>query len=226
MEITIPKDSVLNNYDETTPPKVIFQAVCDLLGEHYSTMGFSYARSRPKITLKNEIFKIVIAFWSSGSNYAGGYVNLEIIGTVYSQKLAKFDKENNVNGKGLLLSHTDFTNKLNYEKQQGHVTVYSMDGKIVAERTEDLPYALDKHSGNYNIYGISQENLNAIKSYIDGILINPIIGLKNKDSFMEFIHNYQVNEYSRSTNKRLYKFVELELDNDSQLIEFLKKKGI
>lgn len=226
MEITIPENSVLNNYDETTPPKVIFQAVCDLLGEHYSKKGFSYSRSRPKITLKDEIFNIVIAFWSSGSNYAGGYVNLEIIGTVYSKKLAKIDKENGDKSKGLLLSHTDFTNKLNYEKPNGLITVYLMDDTIADERTEDLPYALDMHNGNYNIYGINQENLNSIKSYIDRILINSINGLKKKDSFIEFIQKFRVDEYFKDENKRLYKFVELEFENDLELIEVLEKRGI
>ena len=226
MEITIPENSVLNNYDEITPPKVIFQAVCDLLGEHYSKKGFSYSRSRPKITLKGEIFNTVIAFWSSGSNYAGGYVNLEIIGTVYSKKLAKVDKENGDKSKGLLLSHTDFTNKLNHDNPNGLITVYLMDNTIADERTEDLTYALDIHNANYNIYGINQENLNSIKSFIDRILINSINGLKKKDSFIEFIQKFHVNEYFKEKNKRLYKFVELEFENDLELIKALENRGI
>jgi hypothetical protein len=80
------QNKTLLDYTKYTPCKEIFQAVCDEIGQHYAQFGFTYARSRPKITFKNKDIKLEIAFWSSGYNMAGDYVQLEIIPHFYDVK--------------------------------------------------------------------------------------------------------------------------------------------
>ena len=65
------EDSILNNYNEYTPCKDIFNAVCDEIAEYYIPKGWKYAKSRPKLTYNDKSVKIEIAFWSSGSNMPG-----------------------------------------------------------------------------------------------------------------------------------------------------------
>src|SRR5205085_208285 len=73
----------------------------DELGKHYEKKGFKYSRSRPKLTYKDAMLKLEICFWSSGSNWPGERVNLEIVPNFYSNLLAKESKT-----KGFLFSHT------------------------------------------------------------------------------------------------------------------------
>ncbi len=80
------ENNTLLNYTKYTPCKDIFQAVCDEIGRYYAQFGFSYARSRPKITFKNKDIKLDISFWSSGYNTPGDYVKLEIIPAFYDAK--------------------------------------------------------------------------------------------------------------------------------------------
>lgn len=93
-------NNTLLAHSKDTPCQEIFQAVCDELGKHYQTKGFKYSRSRPKLTIEEGNIKLVIAFWSSGSNIPGNWVNLEIIPNFYSNQLAKTSKI-----KGLLFGH-------------------------------------------------------------------------------------------------------------------------
>jgi len=219
-------DSILRNQDERTPPKAIFQAVCDLIGEHYSSQGFKYARSRPKITRKGTEFDIEIAFWSSGSNMAGSYVNLEIIGHTYSKKLAKIDKEEGNTFKGFLLSHGDFWTKLNRNNPNGTIKTYLLDGELVSERTEDLDYAIDRFNCNYNLYGITESQIDSIIEYIDKIFIEQITGLSNKEQLIKFLENLPPRTELGRENERFYKFIELQHSNDVDIIELLKNKEI
>jgi hypothetical protein len=226
MPIKFPYDSILRNQNDRTPPKEIFQAVCDLIGEHYSSQNFRYARSRPKITGKGTEFDIEIAFWSSGSNMAGSYVNLEIIGHAYSKRLAKIDKEQGNTFKGFLLSHGDFWTKLNSNNPNGTVNTYLLDGKLVSERKEDLDYAIDRFNCNYNLYGITESQIDSIIEYIDKIFIEQINELSNKEGLIKFVENLPPRTELGRENERFYKFIELQHNNDNDILKVLKNKGI
>ena len=90
------KDSILNTFDEDTKPSEIFKEICDSIGNYYTKKGWKYSRSRPKIVYNNNDLTVEINFWSSSSNAAGSYVNLEILPYVSSKKLKKWIKENQV----------------------------------------------------------------------------------------------------------------------------------
>lgn len=90
------ENSVLYNKSPYVPPREIFQAVCDELGRYYSEKGAKYTRSNRKIKMKFERVLCELGLWSSHSNTAGEWVNLEIVTSVYA--LDKTDMEK----KGLL----------------------------------------------------------------------------------------------------------------------------
>ena len=224
--VEFPINSILNNQTENTAPKEIFQAVCDIIGEHYKSLGFRYARSRPKITLKNSDFEIVIAFWSSGSNMAGSYVNLEIIGHAYSKKLAKQDKIDGNKFKGFLLSHADFWTKINTSNPKGTIKTYLLDGILANERIENYDYAIDRYNCNYNLYGITEEKIGMIIQYIDKFFINQIKELIEKEKMLKFLTELPPKSQLGRENDRFYKFIELQFNNDTDLISIMKKKKL
>lgn len=219
-------DSILNRQTENTAPKDIFQAVCDIIGEHYKTLGFKYARSRPKITLKDSDFEIVIAFWSSGSNMAGSYVNLEIIGHAYSKKLAEQDKIDGNTFKGFVLSHADFWTKLNNSNPNGTIKTYLLDGELAAERTEDYEYAIDRYNCNYNLYGVTEDKVEKIIQYIDKYFIEQIKGLVDKEKMLKFLNELPPGRELGRENSRFCKFIEIQFNNDKDLISKMKEKRI
>lgn len=90
-EWTWQEGSVLYNKSPYVPPREIFQAVCDELGRYYSEKGAKYTRSNRKIKLKFERVLCELGLWSSHSNMAGEWVNLEIVTSVYA--LDKTDME-------------------------------------------------------------------------------------------------------------------------------------
>lgn len=82
-------ESILSRDTASAKCSDIFHIVCDELGEYYNKRGFKYPRSRPNLTIKSNDIWLKIAFWSSRSNTAGEYVNLEIIPIFKSISLAK-----------------------------------------------------------------------------------------------------------------------------------------
>lgn len=76
--------SVLYSDSPYTPPKEIFQAVCNELGRYYSQNGVKYTKSNRKIKWNLGLIRFETTFWSSGSNTAGEWVNLEIVSNVYT----------------------------------------------------------------------------------------------------------------------------------------------
>lgn len=104
----IPENSILNGDISLLPPRDLFSEVCRLIGNYYADKGFVFFRSRPKLVKKTANFTTEITFNSSHSNMAGSYVCLEIMGSLYSTRLAQYDKERGQPFKGYLLGHTDF----------------------------------------------------------------------------------------------------------------------
>lgn len=84
--------SVLYSDSPYTPPKEIFQAVCNELGRYYSQNGAKYTKSNRKIKWNLGLIRLEVAFWSSCSNTAGEWVNLEIVSNVYATDSNNMEK--------------------------------------------------------------------------------------------------------------------------------------
>lgn len=84
--------SVLYSDSPYTPPKEIFQAVCNELGRYYSQNGAKYTKSNRRIKWNLGLIRFEAAFWSSCSNTAGEWVNLEIVSNVYASDANGMDK--------------------------------------------------------------------------------------------------------------------------------------
>lgn len=78
------ENSVLFDKSPYVPPREIFQAVCNELGRYFSRGGAKYTKSNRKIKFQFGAVRLETVFWSSHSNMAGEWVNLEIVSTVYA----------------------------------------------------------------------------------------------------------------------------------------------
>jgi len=165
-------DSILKSYTEHTPCKEIFKAVCDKIGEHYAQQGWKYARSRPKITFKTKDIKLEIAFWSSGSNMPGSYVNLEIIPALSALDFAKEMKSKGIDTKGYILGLSNLFSESSLEVPKGRKRTIS----LLAENAEfDEEYeetGVLRHNHNINVYGINEGDFEKILCFIDEKIIS------------------------------------------------------
>jgi hypothetical protein len=165
------KDSVLRNYNENTPCKDIFRAVCDEIAEYYIPKGWKYAKSRPKLTYNDKSIKIEITFWSSGSNMQGDYVNLEIIPWIYSLDLKKDLKLNGIESNGCILGYpTIFFEKLE-TIPKGTKRVIDLQGEIHEFEEEHEETSVLRHHNNINVYGIKETDLLKIIDFIDNKIV-------------------------------------------------------
>ncbi len=78
------ENSILYNISPYTPPKDIFQAVCNEVGRYYSERGGKYTKSNRKLKWLGKNIRIELGFWSSHSNMAGEYVNFEIVTSLWA----------------------------------------------------------------------------------------------------------------------------------------------
>lgn len=78
------ENSVLYKTSPYTPPREIFQAVCNELGRYFAQSGAKYTKSSRKIKRTLGTVRLETAFWSSHGNTAGEWVNLEIVTTIYA----------------------------------------------------------------------------------------------------------------------------------------------
>ena len=160
-------DSILQNYHADTPPAEIFRAVCDALGEYYKQKRFSYASSSQKLTRKDRDLKLEIRFSSSGSNYAGGYVNLEINAWLFSLELAKGDRM-----KGLLTGvNAPFSKRLEGDHPEGTRLVKQIHGEVTELRETGKPFSELIYNRNVNVYGIDEALFEQILDFIDHRII-------------------------------------------------------
>ena len=83
-EWTWAENSVLYSDYPYTPPREIFQAVCDELGRFFAQSGAKYTKSGRKLKRTLGAVRLETAFWSSHGNIAGEWVNLEIVSSIYA----------------------------------------------------------------------------------------------------------------------------------------------
>jgi hypothetical protein len=189
MMLKFDENSVLNKYNEYTPCKDVFQAVCDEIGKHYVSIGWKYTRSRPKITFKNKEIKIEIAFWSSGSNTPGSYVNLEILPNISSIELVNQSKKEGKKTKGYILSFIQLLTERYDNKEDGTKKII----KILTDNTERIDEYDStpeiKYNNNINVYGINENELLKIIDFIDNRIVSWTKTINNKDDISTFLSN-------------------------------------
>lgn len=93
------EDSALYKTSPYTPLRDIFQAACNELGRYFAQSGAKYTKSNRKIKWDFGAVRLETAFWSSHSNMAGEWVNLEIVSTVYAADKSGMERN------GLLYFH-------------------------------------------------------------------------------------------------------------------------
>ena len=161
------EESILRNYSKTTPCKEIFQAVCDEIGKYFTSKGWKYARSRPKITFKNKDLKIEIAFWSSGSNTPGDFVNLEILPQIYSLELLNKLKSEGNKSKGHILSFIDLFYERLETSEKGKKIILNALGEQI-ERIDQynlIPELI--YNKSINVYGLNENEFFKIIEFIE-----------------------------------------------------------
>lgn len=121
-------NSVLYNTSPYTPPREIFQAVCNELGRFFAQSGAKYTRSNRKIKWNLGTVRLETAFWSSHSNMAGNWVNLEIVSNVYAIDKSGLEKN------GLLYLYI----------RPNNFNVYNIDSVRFSEITEYISGILEK----------------------------------------------------------------------------------
>lgn len=177
------ENKVLLEYSEHTPCKDIFQAVCNELGSYYSTKGFKYSPSRPKIVGENGNIKLEIGFSSSRSNMPGNWVNLEILPGFYSKQLKKKGEAD-----GFLFGHTGiFYHKYKDDKTQ--IRVNKIFGDVLERTDEYSDESKIIDSNNCNVYGLDEVRFNMILNFIDTKIIYWLHKIQTKEGIQELLTN-------------------------------------
>ncbi|MGR3811915.1 hypothetical protein [Jiulongibacter sp. NS-SX5] len=218
-------NSILNNQTEETPPKEIFQAVCDEIGNYFETKNFKYSKSTPKITLKDNQYKLEIRFNSSASNYAGGYVNLEINSNLYSIQLAKTDKTNS-KFKGLLTGViTPLSKSLPSKFKNASKIVEKIDGEIIQHPTDKFKYKEYIFNRNINIYQISHSLFEQIIKFIEIRIIKWYDEFKTDEGLVKLLSEMGGSAKYSIDKENFYKYLEIrDIENIDELKEKIKDR--
>lgn len=109
---------------ERTQPKDIFDAVCHEVGRFFEKQD-GFKPTKRKVKWRGNHIRCELAFWSSHSNMAGGYVCFEIVTTVYAIDKRDMDRNGilavNIPAKDFNVYHIDqqiFSQIITYLKQQ------------------------------------------------------------------------------------------------------------
>ncbi|WP_405567745.1 hypothetical protein [Polaribacter sp. Asnod6-C07] len=203
------EESVLKNYSESTPCKEIFQAVCDEIGKYFTEKGWKYSRSRPKITFKNKDLKIDIAFWSSGSNTPGNFVNLEILPQIYSLELLNKLKSEGIKSKGHILSFIDIFYERLETSEKGKKIILNAFGEKIERideynRTSELIY-----NNSINVYGLNEIEFLKIIEFIERKIIVWFKRINNIEQIDLFLKKLAERNKTRLKGGDFEKLIEL-----------------
>lgn len=183
------QNKTLLEYTKYTPCKDIFQAVCDEIGLHYAQFGFTYARSRPKISFKNKDIKLDIGFWSSGYNIAGDYVQLEIIPLFYDAK-AKSKKP--------LFYHIGLFCQPLITDNQELVRIENIFDKPQEGNEPQWGEPLIINNWRCNVYGIDGEKFKKLIQFIDTKILYWLEKLSTENGVIELLNFMSKTEHGRS----------------------------
>jgi hypothetical protein len=154
-------NEILLSYNQYTPCKEIFQAVCDELGDYYVQKGFKYSKSRPKISIQKGENKLEIAFFSSRSNIPGNFVNLEIIPTIKSK----------INPSREFSAQIWESFYIKTNEMPPKMIIKEMFGGEIINTESWLTESVIRNYHCCNVYGISEENFNKIIIFIEEKII-------------------------------------------------------
>jgi|JI7StandDraft_1071085.scaffolds.fasta_scaffold15421_6 hypothetical protein len=198
-------NKILLFQDRNTPCKDIFQAVCDELAKYYLDKGFKYARSRPKLTYKDNEIKLEIKFFSSASNTPGEWVCFDFFPDFSSVELEK-----NSYPKPYILGPSTIMTKIGDWKDKKLIITETAFGERINHFDDYSEEPLFRYSNHCNVYGINKEKFDLLVTFIDSKIICWIEKAKTKEGILEVIKNR-----NSQTN--------WELDN-SGLKEYAKRK--
>ena len=203
------ENSILNNYNERTPCKEIFQAVCDEIGDYYKSKGWKYAKSRPKITFQNSEIKIVITFWSSGSNIPGEYVNLEMIPSIYSLEL----KRKNISKTGYILGFVEMLTENYEEKPLGTKLIINAfnERKEIINEHDLIPEI--KYNNSVNIYGITAEKFSTLIEFINDKIVVWKENIFDAEKIYSFLNKLTENDRKNLKNSDFGKYGSMKFEN-------------
>lgn len=211
------ENSILNPYNEHTPCKEIFHATCDEIAEYFIPKGWKYAKSRPKLTYKTKSIKLEIAFWSSGSNTAGEWVNLEIIPSFTS-----LDLKNHLKAQGIKTNA--YLELINFSKLTDNIpsnlerVVNILTPNIEREQRYQEEKGILIHNNNVNIYGIDTDDFVRIIDFIES-QITPWIDWCNDFSKLEELSINALSYYKkRMSTGDFIKYIELKFPDKVNLI--------
>ena len=111
---------------------------------------------KPLYTFKNKDLKIEIAFWSSGSNTPGDFVNLEILPQIYSLELLNKLKSEGNKSKGHILSFIDLFYERLETSEKGKKIILNALGEQI-ERIDQynlIPELI--YNKSINVYGLNE----------------------------------------------------------------------
>jgi hypothetical protein len=183
------QNKVLLEYTKYTPCKDIFQAVCDEIGQHYAQFGFTYARSRPKITFKNKDIKLDISFWSSGYNTSGNYVKLEMIPAFYDVK-SKSKKP--------LFYHIGLFCQPLITDNQELVCILDIFDERIEGNMPQWGEPLIINNWRCNVYSIDGEKFKKLIQFIDTKILYWLDKLSTEKGVIEMLNFMSKTEYGRS----------------------------
>ncbi len=209
-------DSILNNQTELAPPKEIYQAVCDSLGEYFKGQGFKYSRSIPKLVKKDNEFQYEIIFRSSGANAAGQSTRLEINGYLRSLELMKKDKDE----KGYLNSPTTALGKiLGGDYPVGTKFVKQIFGDTISYVESHRDFNEYTFNRSANVYLITEEKFLMMINFIEQNILNWLERLVDENTMMDCLRECSRHSKLSLQRSSFLKFVELKFPHRLEQIE-------
>ncbi|MGC6432163.1 MAG: hypothetical protein ACON5F_14050 [Jejuia sp.] len=215
--------SILYNVDETTPPKEIFKAVCDEIADYYLPKGWRYARSRPKLTYDDKKVKLEIAFWSSGSNMAGSYTNLEIIPSFRDLEYKKALNDKGIKSDGYILGLGVFQER-SEDVPKGIKRVKTILGDIHDNEYGHEGIGVLAFNHNVNVYGLTESNFLKIIDFIESKIVVWIEGINEIEKMKLYTEKSIDFQFLPEAKDNFLKYIEFKFpDKVSEVEEILNK---
>ncbi|MNC21597.1 hypothetical protein D3C75_695810 [compost metagenome] len=177
------KDSILYDINKDIPPKDIFVAVCVELGRYYREKGYSFTKSRPKLTLTSGDIQLEIILKSSGFNRAGESVSLEIMPTFYCLPYVKAG----VQGRGILFDHSSINSEFDLHKNDLACELIGIYGDVTSFVNHAFPTETVRYTHMCDVYGINETKFLQIIRYINDRIVSWVEEIQTESGVEEMI---------------------------------------
>ena len=201
MTWTWENESVLNNYDENTPSKLIFNATLEEFARYFEPLGGKYLKSKKIIQFEREGILLNIGFNSSRSNMSGNWIAVELgISFFYKQ----FIVDNQLHT-GLLLGDLDLFSKRLVSRPNGTMIIRKIIGEDI-ERVEEHGMEAEERLGKvFNCYNLSTSDFLKVVSFLECevlVWLNRVRNRANLESLINCAGNGAKWSLSNSNFKR------------------------